>query len=408
MNTVQIGDNFESRCNRLIAHVIENHELSLEASHCKVIEKPKYYSVKRKKKITFDLSIEVTPPKAEKPFLVCIIECKSLNKPVPVDDVEEFESKVGGIQDFQTKKIMIAQNGFQSGAFEMAKNMGITLIHVDEDDYNIVLYKPNKHSSRNSTKSLEKELEKLIKKSLLPKRIKGLKKLSANDINQIAVDFLNRIDDNITKRYWNTPLEKVSQFLENEHGLKIKSEYNIVDANGASQLGYYDVKNGTIFINQEIIDSIRYPFVFSHEVGHFLLHSKLKTHQFTYDNFKDSDYSLFTQTHLLENDKHWVEWQANCFAASLLMPKNTLIARLISVQTNMGISKQGKIYLDNQEINRKDHRKIVKALSAFFGVSQTTVEYRLESLGLIEHPPLSKKEEKDKEFLRQLSKLRNF
>ena len=107
MNTVKTGDNFEKKCKVIITKAINNSEFGISPSFCTIYEKKKYYSIKRNGDIIFDLVIEVKPPKAKKPFLVCIIECKNLNKAVPVDDIEEFESKVSGLQGFQTKKIFI-------------------------------------------------------------------------------------------------------------------------------------------------------------------------------------------------------------------------------------------------------------------------------------------------------------
>lgn len=406
MNTVKIGDNFEAKAKTLIREIIDNHELSINPAHCTVKEKVKYYSIKRKKDIIFDLSIEVKHPKADKPFLVCIIECKNLNKPIPVDDIEEFESKVDGIQEFQTKKIVIAKNSFQSGAFETAKTLGITLINVDEDDYNIVLYRSEKQFNIGTRlPEIEKEIENLIKAALLPDKIEGLKRLSQKEINGIAVEFLEKIDNNITEQYRKTPLDKIMSYLKGELSIKISENNYLLDEQGSEQLGYYDVKNRVIYISPTIIHTVRFPFVFAHEIGHLILHSKLKANQFTYNNFKDSEYSLFIQKNTLKNDKNWIEWQANCFAASLLMPEETILFRLIDIQTRMGISKQGRIYLDNQRMNKEDFRTIVNELAIFFGVSKINVEYRLESLELIKRPPLSEEDENNKELLRSLSKM---
>jgi hypothetical protein len=71
----------------------------------------------------------------------------------------------------------------------------------------------------------------------------------------------------------------------------------------------------------------------------------------------------------------------------------------------MGISKQGRIYLDNQRINKEDFRNIVFELASFFDTSKASVEYRLESLGLVEHPPISIEDERSKDFLGSLSRI---
>ena len=93
MNTVKIGDDFENKSKKLIKKIIDNHELSVIPAHCTVHDKKKYYSSKREKEIEFDLSIEVKHPNAKKPTIVWIVECKNLGHRVPVDDIEEFESK---------------------------------------------------------------------------------------------------------------------------------------------------------------------------------------------------------------------------------------------------------------------------------------------------------------------------
>lgn len=404
MNTVKIGDAFELKSKRLIKKAFDNNEFSIDPAHCTVKEKVKYYSIKRKGNIIFDLSIEVKHPKADKPFLVCIVECKNLSKPVPVDDIEEFESKVDGIKEFQTKKIVIAKKGFQSGAYKTADTLGVTLINVNEDDYEIVLYKPDKQSNKDAEYvKIEDKIETLIKSALLPNKIEGLKRLSANEINGIAVSFLDGIDENITAKYLKTPLNRIIDYLKKEKSLKIIDYNYLIDGNGKEQLGYYDVKNKTIFISPTIRKTMQFPFVLAHEIGHFVLHSELKSNQIVYDNFKDSEYNLFEQKNRLMNDKNWIEWQANCFAACLLMPKKTILAWLINIQLNKGIRNQGKIYLDHQHINKKDHREIIEELAEFFDVSKISVEYRLESIGAIEEPSISKEDDNAKEFLRRLS-----
>ena len=406
MNTVKIGDDFESKSKKLIKKIIDNYELSVIPAHCTVHEKKEYYSYKREKKIKFDLSIEVRHPNADKPTTVYIIECKSLGHRVPVDDIEEFESKVGGLTGFQTKKVMIARNGFQEGVHSVAKNLGVMLIDVDNDDYEIILYKPDK-LNKNQESNIDDEIEKLIKSALLPNKIEGLKRLSSEAINDIAAIFLNDFDSYLIQGCLKTPLDKIQQYLEDKMSIKTDYSNYLTDDFGNELLGYFDVKNKTILIDKSIVGGIRFPFVYAHEIGHLILHSKLKANQFVYDNFRDSGYSLFTEKHKLMNDKNWIEWQANCFAACLLMPKKSFITRLVSIQLAKGISKQGKIYLDHQRINQKDFQEIVEELSIFFGVSRVSVEYRLYSLNLIEKPKLSEEVQQGKEFLRRLSIMSN-
>mgnify|MGYP000076596133 CR=1 FL=1 len=87
------------------------------------------------------------------------------------------------------------------------------------------------------------------------------------------------------------------------------------------------------------------------------------------------------------------------------MPETSIKILLHVVQTKLGISKQGRIYLDSQEVNQKDFYKIIKELSDYFEVGKLHVEYRLEKIGLIIRPPIPKEDEIQKEWLRDLSKM---
>ncbi|WP_160339768.1 hypothetical protein, partial [Myroides sp. LoEW2-1] len=96
------------------------------------------------------------------------------------------------------------------------------------------------------------------------------------------------------------------------------------------------------------------------------------------------------------------------FSSALLLPDISIEAMLIAIQQEIGISKAGRIYLDEQECNRKDFQEIIERLSIHFQVSKINIEYRLESLNLIYRAPRRMQEEDidSKEFLRQLSIMR--
>ena len=57
--------------------------------------------------------------------LLFLVECKCYAHPVPVDDVEEFHSKIDDIGAH--KGIMVTTVGFQEGAVKTAKGRGIAL-----------------------------------------------------------------------------------------------------------------------------------------------------------------------------------------------------------------------------------------------------------------------------------------
>lgn len=72
--------------------------------------------------IKIDVSFNYTIAGADLLFLV---ECKCYNHAVPVDDVEEFHSKIDDIGAH--KGIMVTTVGFQDGTIRTAKGRGIAL-----------------------------------------------------------------------------------------------------------------------------------------------------------------------------------------------------------------------------------------------------------------------------------------
>jgi Zn-dependent peptidase ImmA (M78 family) len=404
MNTVRIGDNFEEKSYSLIEKALKNNDLSFVSEHCTLYRKKKYYNIIREKDVIFDLVIEVKHPLANKPSILCVIECKNYsNHSVPVDDLEEFSYKLQNIKGFTPKGIFITNNKFQSGAFKIAENTGIMLIEVHEDDYTIILHKTaNTNFGFKEDFDFDLNIRKLIENALFPKKIEGLKRLNSDSIEKIANKFLNEVNTDILNCALPTPLPEIVEFLKAKKSIDVEF-LNIKDQNDREVLGFFDLLKKRIIINKSISNSLQYPFVIGHEIGHLILHSNLKVNKTTYNNFQDIQFNFFHQSYDIKNDKHWVEWQANNFASCLLMPKSSIIARLIAIQKDLGISKQGSIFLDNQECNKKDYRDIVKWLSDFFEVGKNSIEYRLNDLGLIIRPPKTEEENLDREFLRRIS-----
>lgn len=381
MNTVKIGDKFEDKSYHLIEKAIENDELGISKSSAKVFQKKGYYSTKREKEIIFDLSIEIWPKNAKRYSFLFLIECKSSNsKKVPVDDVEEFWSKIDQVAGKNVKGVMISDNSFQSGGLTFAKNTGMMLIEVDnEDNHSIILHRTEKEKTETKEKSIDEIFFSFINKALGLKKVKGLKKLSTNVIENLATPIL----DKYNKLYSAIEIDNFIEHLKKEYNLTFDFSKNLETVNGKQIAGYYDVDNKAILIDNSIIGTEKFPFVLGHELGHFFLHSKLKVNQERYNDFEDSHYDFFADKHLLVNDRNWIEWQANKFAIALFLPKVLFIPHLIAFRTSIGISRPQHIYLDSQSINQQDYYRTVEYLSEYFGISKTVVKFRIEEFELI-------------------------
>jgi Zn-dependent peptidase ImmA (M78 family) len=84
-------------------------------------------------------------------------------------------------------------------------------------------------------------------------------------------------------------------------------------------------------------------------------------------------------------DVERLEWQANAFAAYLLMPKQEFFDRLARLAVVHKIRNRGHgfLYLDNQSVNYQLIQHVSHDLSENFNVSKKAVRLRLMSLGLL-------------------------
>lgn len=384
MNTYKVGTSFEEKCYSLIESGIESGELGIPNVNFKVRTKPKYYSPKREKDIEFDLSVEIWPPKAKRYSLLFIIECKSSPKgySVPVDDVEEFSKKVDQVASKNVKAIMITDTRFASGGLTFAKNDGFMLIALNKDGtHKIILHRKERAKGSSKINDYSDHLLDFIKTKIGFNKVDGLLKLSADDIEEKV----EKIQGKLGVLSKPIEIEPLLLKLKEVYGLKILLDREITSVNGEKLLGYFDVSNDTIFINKGIVDTNRFLFTLGHELGHYFLHNQLKMNQEVYDDFEDSNYDWFLGKHELKNDKNWIEWQANKFSSAFILPKSLFTGHVFLFRKLIGIRRHNQIYLDNQPVNQDDFYKTVNYLVNTFGVSKTSIIYRLEGLNLIKY-----------------------
>ena len=225
------------------------------------------------------------------------------------------------------------------------------------------------------------------------KEMKRSKVLSKNDIDNEAVIFLKENSPNSLQELGTLDLESIAEL---KLGLKI--EYQKLDKEGELlgmtifKTGYVDVldenntickkkfEKGTIILNEILINDLklqgRYQFTLAHELGHWTLHRKEFIEDenqinlfnivgsITENNYikclnRDVVYSNVC-TSKLKTDLDWLEWQANYFGASILMPRSLI--------------KQ--YYLNN--CNSKDIKQMSKEISDICGVSKQSAKIRIK------------------------------
>lgn len=375
MNTTKKGDLFEEKCSNVIKGALKNGELGIIPSICKIYTKKKYFSFEREGDIIFDISIEVTPKGAKKPTLVYVIECKDLNKKVPVDDVEEFQSKISGLRGFQVKGVIISNGSLQKSGYNIANNRGYMLIEVNENGYNIVLHKKTKNKFEIDDEVILKIKEKLYE-SFLVKSISGLKKLSKEGINKISKNIINEFLKKSDSKNYNLINFKV--YLEKFHNLKFE-----LLPDSSIELGQFIPSENKILINKAIINTNQYNFVLYHEIAHYFLHRKIEINKNIYDLFSDAEFSYIDKKFILENPKNWIEWQANYLAGCLALPEEDILREIVLWQVNNSIRNKGTIFLDKQKVNIEDFKNLSNYLSSCFKISKTVIKYRLLDLKVL-------------------------
>ena len=130
-----------------------------------------------------------------------------------------------------------------------------------------------------------------------------------------------------------------------------------------------NIEKHTVVIDQSLIESAsqeqRYRFTLGHEVGHVVCHQKY----YTKSNEQKICNRGYSERRLLKNDIDWLEWQADRFAAAILMP-NQAVKNLIK-----------SIVLNSYE---RRYEEYVYQVSKTFNVSWQAAEIRLKNLNIID------------------------
>ena len=400
MSTTKKGDILENNALGIIERLIEEKRLGILKECIKV------YSKKEKKypskligrgNVEFDLTIEVWALEAPKYSMIYIIECKNYKHRVPIGQIKKFHSDILETQGVNAKGILITNSPLQKGALEYADVNDIMVIEGEtKDNYKITLYKSTKEKTNSIPKLNElvnlniidegiKSLEKLIDTQILNSLIisdkevsYGLDKLSKKDIKQIAESELNEINTHLLENAKSLNKETLINYLKSKYNIKVK--YFTPD--NKEYLGTCEIDKLEIGISKRIADSPREMFVLAHEFGHFILHQKLRINQQILDSFKDSEFNIDSRKHNLKNTKNWIEWQANYFSASLLLPETSITVRLWKSMQRRDLTK-GDYILNDSDKSHRTLYGIIDYLSSYFNVSKSSIIYRLNEFELV-------------------------
>lgn len=396
MNTTEKGDKFERQIFSIISDLLNDSDFYLNNKTSKIFKKKSYYSEYRKSNITFDLSIESSFKGASEYSMLTIIECKNLSNPVPVDDVEEFDSKLNQIGCHNSKGMIFSRSGFQKSALNLAKSKGIALIRVDDNkELDWINHRKDKkieeinidellnsHHRNNFIATSEEKILTTLPDLLIELEIIDLFK---NKSKFIPVPYLkyDQISEKIKASfpdevYENNVLNdyRICEFITKNYQTKFEFDERL----DIDTLGKINLKSGKININPDLKDDIyRWRFTLAHEIGHLFLHQKLLS-EYILENIDKEDHLSLSSISTDFNKR--LEVQANIFAANLLLPYRSLINDVGQYFVDNDIRK-GYLYWDDQSCNQYLVFTLLNRLHLKYKISKEVAKIRLKQLNIL-------------------------
>lgn len=188
--------------------------------------------------------------------------------------------------------------------------------------------------------------------------------LSADQIEAKAEEVIGVFAPHILNAPSATPLLEFLEFMRTKYKVVYDFEQDLGSTkHGTKILGMFSRSPLGILIDRVIRNDPGFPYTVGHEIGHLVLHRRLRIAASDYNFQPDTIRELVTGRRKITTAKERVEWQANRFSASFLMPRETFREAVGSVQEQLGIIKNvGVVYLDESQPNIRDFGQLLSCL----------------------------------------------
>lgn len=153
------------------------------------------------------------------------------------------------------------------------------------------------------------------------------------------------------------------------------SDREVIDVDGTPILGSANFRRKTIMINSHSIQT-RERFTVAHEIGHFVL---------DHERYLRSE-TIVERDLFVTNEKsnsfnyERLEYQANAFAAELILPDTTFTQKTAKFRQDLEIKDRGYgyIFVDDQPCNFIVYHELLSRLSSYFDASKQAIEVKLK------------------------------
>ena len=197
----------------------------------------------------------------------------------------------------------------------------------------------------------------------------GIPKLSKKKIIELSEIWIDSIKVNLFENTY-LDLERVFLYLQSYEKLAYyERPLGVID--NKKILGLMVPKQNTIYIDTSLNLNISMKrFTQAHELAHWILHRNLDLSDYTLEDTHES----LNQQRTLISTYDWIEWQANTYAAFLLMPKTIFMSTMSSILSKLNFPNKFT------QLSPYQLSKVIKVLSFKFQVSQTSVMIHVNSL----------------------------
>ncbi|MFS8125047.1 ImmA/IrrE family metallo-endopeptidase [Rhizobium sp. BR 250] len=407
MSTTEKGDKLEDAFyNFLLDQQNRGEDVYWTIPHgkCKILKKKKYPSKDRGAPVQFDIVIETYRPGAEVPSFYHVFECKNYSGSVPDHYVREFSDKLKELFPHKHKGVMVVSSKLQSGARKLAESRGIAIVKYAEHGVEILADRRLRpFVSHSSIKS------QIFREEARATELKFSAYSEGNYFSTVE-DFLAGTHlGNESPEVRNAPAKPSAPYVSPDEirrsteavlnqisyeagcvdlakickALSIDLTYSdsvVTDADGLQILGTanFDLRTIEIYSHQ---DGNQKRFTLCHEIGHFYL---------GHDRYLRSDKILARDLEISDESENTfnyerLEFQANAFAADLILPHHAFIRAVAKYKVELEIKYKGHgyIFVDNQPENLFTYEKLLTLLSIEFEASKQVIEIKLKKMQLL-------------------------